>query len=29
VPTLVDGNREAEHVIGPVRFAYTNEPDFP
>jgi hypothetical protein len=27
--TLVEGNREAEQVIGPVRFAYTNEPDFP
>jgi hypothetical protein len=29
LPTLVDGNSEAEQVIGPVRVAYTNEPDFP
>ena|SRR5690349_16850024 len=29
LPTLVDGNKDAEQVIGPVRFAYTNEPDLP
>jgi hypothetical protein len=29
LPTLIDGNREAEHVIGPVRVAYTKLPDFP
>jgi hypothetical protein len=29
LPTLVDGNSEAEQVIGPVSVAYTNEPDFP
>ena len=28
-PTLIDGNREAEQVIGPVNVAYTNVPDFP
>ena len=29
VPTLVDGNREAEQVIGPVNVAYTKVPDLP
>ncbi|HYJ42238.1 MAG TPA: hypothetical protein VEW08_15705 [Steroidobacteraceae bacterium] len=29
LPTLIDGNREAEQVIGPVRVAYTKLPDFP
>ncbi len=29
LPTLLDGNREAEHVIGPVNVAYTKLPDFP
>jgi hypothetical protein len=29
LPTLVDGNSEAEQVIGPVRVAYTKLPDFP
>lgn len=28
-PTLIDGNSEAEQVIGPVNVAYTNVPDFP
>jgi len=27
--TLVEGNREAEQVIGPVKVAYTKLPDFP
>jgi len=26
---LVDGNSDAEHVIGPVRVAYTNVPALP
>ena len=29
LPTPIDGNREAEHVIGPVSVAYTKLPDFP
>jgi hypothetical protein len=29
VATLVEGNSEAEQVIGPVRFAYTNVPALP
>jgi len=29
VPTLIDGNNEAEQVIGPVNVAYTNVPDLP
>ena len=29
VPTLMDGKSEAEHVTGPVRFAYTKVPDLP
>ena len=29
LPTLVDGNSDAEQVIGPVSVAYTNEPDLP
>jgi hypothetical protein len=29
VPTLVEGNNEAEQVIGPVNVAKTNEPDLP
>jgi hypothetical protein len=29
LPTLVDGNSEAEQAIGPVRVAYTKVPDLP
>jgi hypothetical protein len=29
LPTLLEGNSDAEHVIGPVNVAYTNEPDLP
>jgi hypothetical protein len=29
LPTLVAGNNDAWQVIGPVRVAYTNEPDLP
>jgi hypothetical protein len=29
VPTLIVGNKVAEHWIGPVSVAYTNVPDFP
>jgi hypothetical protein len=29
LPTPIDGNREAEQVIGPVNVAYTNVPDLP
>ncbi|MBB6094725.1 hypothetical protein HNQ60_003612 [Povalibacter uvarum] len=29
LPTLIDGNSDAEQVMGPVNVAYTKVPDFP
>jgi hypothetical protein len=29
LPTLMEGNNEAEQVMGPVKVAYTKVPDLP